>query len=188
MERTFLEIKNIDKKIKYDGSQLTPHWIYRTTGIMGDAVVAFCGPCSIPYDNMADLEDVIAKESIKADNMLHFICELFGRDCFCAVGVQNAFVSEIQSVLLKKGVDVEKRGDDLFIGKGKLSISIASVSSVSALIHIGLNIENKGTPVLTSALKDFDIRPKDFAFEVLKRMKKEYSRMVLASCKVRPRT
>ena len=187
MERTFLEIKHIDKKIKYDGSQLAPHWIYRTTGIMGDAAVAFCGPCNIPYDNMADLEDVLARESIKADSMLHFICEIFGRDCFSAVGVQNAFVSEIQNVLLKKGVNVVKQGDDLFIGKGKLSISIASVSSVSSLIHIGLNIENKGTPVLTSALKDFNINPKDLAVEVLKRMEKEYSRMMLACCKVRGR-
>ena len=187
MERTFLEIKYIDKKTKYDGSQLAPHWIYRTTGIMGDAAVAFCGPCNIPYDNMADLEDVLARESIKADSMLHFICELFGRDCFSAVGVQDAFVSEIQNALLMKGITVVKQGDDLFIGKGKLSISIASVSNVSSLIHIGLNIEKEGTPVLTSALKDFNIKPKDFAVEVLKRMKNEYSRMMLASCKVRPR-
>ena len=133
------------------------------------------------------LEDVLAHESIKADSMLHFICELFGKDCFSAIGVQNAFISEIQNSLLKKGIDVSKLGDDLFIGKGKLSISIASVSSVSSLIHIGLNIDNKGTPVLTSALKDFNIEPKDFAAEVLKRMKKEYSRMMLASCKVRGR-
>ena len=187
MERTFLEIKYIDKKSKYDGSQLAPHWIYKQTGIMGDAVVAFCGPCNIPYDNMADLEDVLASESIKADNMLHFICEIFGRDCFSAVGVQNAFVSEIQNALLKRGVSVAKKGDDLFIGKGKLSISIATVSSVSALIHIGININNKGTPVLTSALEDHGIKYKEFALDVLSRMKKEYSRMILAACKVRPR-
>ena len=187
MERTFLEIEYIDKKIKYDGSQLAPHWIYKTTGVMGDAAVAFCGPCNIPYDNMADLEDVLAKDSIKADSMLHFICEIFGKDCFSAIGVQNAFVSEIHSALLKHGVKVVKQGDDLFVGKGKLSISIASVSSVSALIHIGLNINNSGTPVTTSALKDLNIEPKAFALDVLKRMKNEYSRMVLASCKVRPR-
>jgi len=187
MERTFLEIEYIDTKIKYDGSQLAPHWIYKTTGIMGDAVVAFCGPCNIPYDNMADLEDVLAKDSIKADSMLHFICEIFGKDCFSAIGVQNAFVSEVHSSLLKYGVKAIKQGDDIFIGKGKLSISIASVSSVSALIHIGLNIENKGTPVATAALNDFNIKPKAFALDILNRMKKEYSRMVLASCKVRPR-
>lgn len=187
MERTFLEIEYIDKKTKYDGSQLAPHWIYKTTGVMGDAVVAFCGPCNIPYNKMADLEDVLAKDSIKANSMLHFICEIFGKDCFSAVGVQNAFVSEIHSALLKKGVNAVKDGDDIFVGKGKMSISIASVSSVSALIHIGINIDNKGTPVATSALRDFNIDPKEFALDVLKRMKKEYSRMVLASCKVRPR-
>jgi len=187
MERAFLEIKYIDKKIKYDGSQLAPHWIYKSTGIMGDAAVAFCGPCNIPYDNMADLEDVLDSSSIKADSMLHFICELFGKDCFTAVAVQNAFVSEMQNALLKKGVYVSKIGDDLFVGKGKLSISIATVSTVSALIHVGLNIENKGTPVVTAALKDFSIKPEDLAKDVLKRLNKEYSRMILASCKVRPR-
>ena len=187
MERSFLEIKHLDEKLDYDGSQLAPHWIYKKTGIMGDAVVSFIGSCNVLDDQMADLEDLIQKKTIRSDNMLHFIVEIFGRDCLFAAAVQHLFISEIQNVLLEKDIHVKKDGDDLFIGDGKLSISIASVSPVSALIHIGMNITNDGTPVRTSALKDINIEPKAFAVTVMKRMDSEFSRIILAASKVRAR-
>lgn len=187
MARSFLEVRYINKTINYDGSQLSPHWIYETTGVMGDTAVSFCGACDVLDAEMADVEDVLAEKTIKAQKMLHFIIELFGRDCLLAASIQSVFMSEIQGELLQRGVPVVKKGDDLFFGKGKLSISVASVSPVSALIHIGLNISNKGTPVKTSSLEDFNIDPKDFSLSILKRLEKEYSRMVLAASKVRPR-
>jgi hypothetical protein len=187
MERSFLEIRHLDEKIDYDGSQLAPHWIYKKTGIMGDAAVSFIGSCNVSDEQMADLEDLLQKKTIKADKMLHFIVEIFGRDCFFAASIQGGFISEIQNVLLERKVPVTKNGDDLFVGKGKLSISIASVSTVSALIHIGMNISNSGTPVQTSALEDFDIDAKVFSSTVLKRFDLEFSRIILAASKVRAR-
>jgi uncharacterized protein len=187
MERSFLEIRQLDEKLNYDGSQLAPHWIYKKTGIMGDAAVSFIGACDVSDDQMADIEDLLQKKSIKADKMLHFIVEIFGRDCCFAASIQGGFMSEIQNLLLERKVPVTKNGDDLFIGKGKLSISIASVSPVSALIHIGLNISNSGTPVQTSALEDFDIDPNTFSSTVLKRFNFEFSRIILAASKVRAR-
>jgi len=187
MARSFLEVRYINKNINYDGSQLSPHWIYETTGIMGDTAASFCGQCDVLDSEMADVEDALAEKAIRADSMLHFIIELFGRDCMFASSIQSVFVSEVHCELLQRGSSVVKKGDDLFFGKGKLSISVASVSAVSALIHIGLNITNKGTPVKTSSLSDLGIDPKEFSLAVLKRFDKEYSRIILAASKVRPR-
>jgi uncharacterized protein len=187
VERQFLAVKFLEEEIHYDGSQLSPHWIYKRFGIMGDAAVAFIGSCDVSDQFMADIEDLRAHESIKAKKMLHFIVELFRIDTLTAVAIQSVFMSEIQSVLLDKKIPVSREGDDLYIGKGKLSISIASASAVSALIHIGLNITNEGTPVETSALSDFKIDPLVFANAVLHRLNIEYSRMLLASTKVKPR-
>ena len=33
----------IDNEIKYIGSQLSPHWIYKNFNIQGDSIVAFTG-------------------------------------------------------------------------------------------------------------------------------------------------
>ena len=44
----------IDKEIKYIGSQLAPHWIYKNYKIQGDAIVAFCGECEVKLTEMVD--------------------------------------------------------------------------------------------------------------------------------------
>lgn len=188
MERTFLEIRRLDGNIDYDGSQLSPHWIYRKTGIMGDAAVSFAGACNIPEKNMADLEDVLAHNEIRSSKMLHFIVEIFGRDSIFGPALQSVFMSEIQNELLIHGAKVIKTGDDLFVGDGKLSIAIATVSPVSVLMHMALNISNQGTPVKTSSLEDLNVDHVKLAEAVLKRFRDEYGRIVLAACKVVPRS
>jgi hypothetical protein len=187
MAKNFLDVIFIKDRINYDGSQLDTHWILKKTEIMGDCAVAFCGACDIPYKNMVDLEDELAGESIASNNMLHFIIELFGIDTLTAVAIQGVFVAEIQNELLKNNINIDKQGDDLFLDDKKLSISIATVSSTSALIHIGLNIGNEGTPVKTCALNDFNINPENFAKYVLERFNKEFNRIKLATTKVKGR-
>ena len=56
-----------------------------------------------------------------------------------------------------------RTGDDLFYGDGKLSISIATVSPVSALIHFAINITNENTPVKTASLGDLKVSHQSFA-------------------------
>lgn len=187
MERSFLEVKQLGERVDYDGSQLNPHWIYKRTGIMGDAAVSFVGACDIPDEQIVDIEDLLDKQKIKGNKMLHFIVEIFGRDCIFGTLLQSVFVSEIQNELLARGIKVEKKGDDLFIGDGKLSISIATASCVSSLIHIGLNITNEGTPVKTSCISDQGIDTVPFSIKVLERFNIEFSRIILASSKVKAR-
>ena len=69
----------------------------------------------------------------------------------------------------------------------KLSVSIATKSITSVLIHTGLNILSEGAPVkasgLLSELNISDI--KDFAIEVMKRYSEELDDIILAATKVR---
>ena len=69
----------------------------------------------------------------------------------------------------------------------KLSVSIATKSITSVLIHTGLNILSEGAPVkasgLTSELGIENI--KDFAIEIMNRYAAELDDISLASTKVR---
>ena len=53
-----------DHDITYEGHQLSPHWIYRTFDLLGDAAVGFIGPCQVNLTEMVDLEDVKASAPI----------------------------------------------------------------------------------------------------------------------------
>lgn len=180
-------IKYLDKEIKYIGSQLAPHWIYKTHKIQGDAIVAFCGECEVKLTEMVDIEDVINNEPIYSKYMLSFITEQFNVDLVEGVFRQRLLICIIKEELEKRGIFVERRGDDLMIDNKKLSVSIATKSTTSILIHTGLNIDSTGAPVkasgLTSELGITDI--KEFAQEIMRRYSKEIEDIILASTKVR---
>ena len=57
-----MKTKFIEEDIKYIGSQLHPHWIYRNFKLQGDAIVAFMGECEVKLTEMVDIEDVINNE------------------------------------------------------------------------------------------------------------------------------
>lgn len=86
----------------------------------------------------------------------------------------------------EKGHVLVRKGDDLYFAEKKLSVSIASCSAVSAMIHLGINIENNGTPVPTCALKDFAVDPQSFATELMLRFSDEYNSILEATQKVKP--
>ena len=135
---------------------------------------------------MVDAEDFVVNAKIKSDKMLHFIIEIFNQNLTTAVCLQRLLVTMAQNLLLENGHQLKRKGDDLYLGNKKLSISIASCSAVSSMIHLGLNIENKGTPVPTCALKDFSMDPIKFSKELMKRFSAEYISILEATKKVRP--
>ena len=61
-----MKTKFIDEEIKYIGSQLVPHWIYKNFKIQGDAIVAFVGECEVKLTEMVDIEDVINNEPARS--------------------------------------------------------------------------------------------------------------------------
>jgi len=177
----------IDKEIKYIGSQLAPHWIYKNFKIQGDAIVAFCGECEVNLNHMVDIEDVINNEPIYSKFMLSFISEQFNVNLTEGVFRQRLLVSIIKETLESLGNTVIRNGDDLFINNKKLSVSIATKSATSILIHTGLNILSEGAPIPVSALQtDLKIENiKDFACEIMKRYSEEIDDIILATTKVR---
>lgn len=182
-----MKTKFIDEEIKYIGSQLSPHWIYKNFGIQGDSIVAFIGECEVKLTEMVDIEDVINNEPIYSKLMLSFISEQFGVNLVDGVLRQRLLITIIKELLEEYGVKSLRNGDDLMIGEKKLSVSIATKSMTSILIHTGLNILSEGAPVdaagLQSELGIIDI--KDFAIKVMQRYSDELNDIVLASTKVR---
>lgn len=177
----------IENEIKYIGSQLAPHWIYKNFKIQGDAIVAFCGECDVKLTEMVDIEDVINNEPIYSKYMLSFITEQFNIELIEGVFRQRLLICCIKEALEKRGFIVGRNGDDLFVNGKKLSVSIATKSVTSVLIHTGVNILSEGAPIsvsgLTSDLGLDDI--KAFALEVMKNYSDEIEDIILASTKVR---
>ena len=182
-----MHTKLIEKEIKYIGSQLAPHWIYKNFKLQGDVIVAFIGECEVALTEMVDIEDVINNEPIYSKSMLSFITEQFNVNLVEGVFRQRLLICIIKELLEERGIFVVRNGDDLMIDGRKLSVSIATKSTTSILIHTGLNILSEGAPVkasgLTSELGISDI--KEFALEVMKRYSEELEDINLASTKVR---
>ena len=177
----------VDKEIKYIGSPLAPHWIYKNFNIQGDAIVAFVGECEVKLSEMVDIEDVINNEPIYSKYMLSFISEQFNIELVEGVFRQRLLICCIKEALEGRGFNVKRDGDDLFINNKKLSVSIATKSLTSVLIHTGVNILSEDAPIEVSALEsDLGIKDvKNFAIDVMNRYSKEIEDIVFASTKVR---
>ena len=177
----------IEQEIKYEGWQLSPHWIYKNFKIQGDAAVAFIGECEVKLTEMVDIEDVINNEPIYSKSMLSFISEQFNTGLVEGVFRQRLLICIIKEALEKRGFVIKRNGDDLFYDGKKLTVSIATKSVNSILIHTGINIDSAGAPVeaggLSSELGIYDI--KELANEILNNYSEEISDIILASTKVR---
>jgi len=178
----------IEQEITYDGTQLRPHWIYQTHGLIGDACVAFLGPCHVSLGKMVDLEDVKNKSPIKSNQMLHFIAEFFNDDLDRAILLQRNLVSLAQQeiVIRSKSTQIVRGGNDLYEGPAKLSVSIATSSPVSTLIHFGINVSSLSTPVTTKGLDDYQIDPIALGKALLSTYKNEVETIAIHRAKVRP--
>ena len=178
--------KFIDKEIKYTGRELSPHWIYKNFNLCGDAIVAFVGEVDVKLDEMVDIEDVINIEPIYSKKMLNFIIECFSVSLSEMVWRQRLFVSIIKETLEKRGIVTKRCGDDLFFEDKKLSVSIATASITSSLIHTALNIIGEGAPIEVSSLNDMGIYDIDvFANEIMTSFVDEVKSIDNARCKVR---
>ena len=176
----------INKEIKYIGTQLRPHWIYENFHILGDAVVSFVGEVDVKLEEMVDIEDVINNEPIYSKSMLNFIIEQYDIDLYGMVINQRLFISIIKEILENRGIAIKRNGDDLFYQNRKLSVSIATKSITSCLIHTGLNIIKEGAPIEAADLSEMGIENiKQLAIEIMEKYKNEIESIKLATYKVR---
>lgn len=174
------------QEIQYTGRELSSHFAYRMFDVPGDSVVAFSGMCWVETEDLVDLHDKKRNERIFSHAMLHFIFENFDHDLRLAVYRQRLFAAILQQELLLRGVQhVRRRGDDLFVGDSKVTVSIATLTPVSTMIHFGVNIVSQGTPVRTKGLKDFQIDPRGFALAAMESYRDEVAGIERARCKAR---
>lgn len=184
----------IEKSFAYDGTQLRSLYGYLDHKVLGDSVVAWRGPCEISFEHMVDGEDLLQQSPIRGSDMLHFIVEIFQADLLLGVSFQRLFASiclellrakVLSNVAATQGRTFRRDGDDIYWGDKKFSISIATVSPASALIHFAVNCRNEGTPVPTCALEDFDLEPRLFAIDLMTRFAEEFDSIQTATRKVK---
>ncbi|KJS14765.1 MAG: hypothetical protein VR69_16470 [Peptococcaceae bacterium BRH_c4b] len=172
----------------YNGKQLSSLWAYKNFGLRGDSIVSFRGPCRVEFTEMVDLEDVLAKSPIYGPDMLHFIAEHFDSDLEKMVLRQRLFIAIVKDVLGKYTRELTRSGDDLYLGGKKLSISIATATPVSVMMHTALNIDSRGTPVPTVGLLELGAAEKEIsglAGEICEAYAAEVKGIYMARCKVR---
>ncbi len=182
-----IRIQFIEREIPYTGSELRSHFIYDQFDLLGDSLVAFQGPCRVDLSQMVDLEDVKRKSPIFSENMLHFLGEFYQISLETTVLYQRILIALMLEELRNQtgSLKIFRQGDDLYDENYKLSVSIATVSSVSTLIHAGINISSRGTPVLTRGLEDYKVSVVPFAQKILKRFEEEFLGTSKALAKVR---
>lgn len=181
----------LEPRVDYDGTQLRPHFLRHQFGLRGDAAVAFRGSCRVEIDALVDLADREAGAFIASRDMVHVIVEQFQPDLVRMILLQRLLTSlvaeNVRSRLAPEvAARVRRQGDDVYVGSGKLTVSIATLSPVSGLIHLGVNVDDRDTPVPTAALGPLGIGPAEFASAVLSDLAAEIEGVADARSKVRP--
>lgn len=160
----------IKDEIKYTGEQLRSHFAFETFGIAGDSIVAFVGPCDVKPEYMVDVDDLKAGNAIYSERMLHLIVEHHDmdleRNILRQLLLANIIKEKLNEILGRDVVD--RSHTDLYDSDAKLSVSIATLSPISGLIHFGVNISSKNTPVKTLGLDDYGIDASKLAETVMK--------------------
>lgn len=176
-----------DRDIPYTGVELKPLWIYETFGVSGDAIASFTGPCYVETQHLVDAEDRRANDYIRASKMLHFIVEHFDSCLLTTVMRQRLLVCIIKDTLAATGQvpDLSRSGDDIYCGERKMTVSIATISPISTLIHTAINIDPTGAPVAACGIDEFGIAPLGIAQSIVSSYSDEMESATFARCKVR---
>jgi len=184
---TALAAGNVD----YDGSQLRSGWLAAELDLDpgGEgAAGAFLGNCDVKPEFVVDTEEIASGEPIRAARMLHFIAEFPDTDLEKAVLRGRLLAALVRDGLALRapGREFARRGDDLYEGEYKLSVSVAALSPKSALIHFAINIDPAGAPVPARGLDEYGIDAEEFARAVLDSFAEEMRASRAAAGKVRP--
>lgn len=189
-----MKTKFIEKEFPYDGTQLRSLYGYLDHGLLGDSIVAWVGPCNIDFSHMVDGEDLLAKAEIRGALMVHFIVEKFHSTLPEMVALQRLLASIVKDVIVEREngtprFPIRREGDDIYLmfpdGEGKLSISIATMSPSSGLVHFAVNVTNEGTPVKTASLEDIRFAAREFAELVISAFARECESIHEATMKVK---
>ena len=168
-------------------TELYGHFALKNFGVAGDAIVAFVGPCDVRTENLVDLEDARASATIVAARMLHFVVEHFGLALAEAIWRQRLLAAVVLEEVRRRAPEapLRREGDDIYAGDGMLTVSIATSSPTSAIIHFGVNVDGAGAPVEVADLGGLNVDAEELAAAVMSRYADEVDRFVEALSKVR---
>jgi len=182
-----LNVVVLDRELTYDGTQLCTAFVDRHAPGDADAAVCFTGAADVPRENLVDLEDAEAGAVIYSPLMAHVVLEHRGVALAEAVWRQRMLVHLAGRWIEGRcGARVDIRGDDLFVHGGKLSVSVATSSPRGSLIHLGVNVETEGAPVVAVGLRDLRIPADEFLEAVARLYADELVSAAHAAGKVRP--
>jgi hypothetical protein len=177
----------LSEETAYTGAQLRSGWIAEVAGLAGDAAAAFFGPCDVAREHMVDQEDLAAGARIYSPRMLHLIIEHPGLDLGHITTRQRLFMAiagEMLNAHLGEAL-VRRAGDDLYLRELKLSVSVATVSPSSGIIHAGFNCRGAGAPVPAIGLEELGVEGREFAERLLAAYAAEIEGAEAAARKVR---
>ncbi len=180
-----ISTKFLTQELAYTGPQLRSLFLYEY-GLKGDGVLSWIGPCDVKTDDLVDAKDRLKNDFIKSKKMVHFLCEFFHKDIFFGICVQRIMAEIVIDILVSlTNKSFLRKGDDVYCDGKKLNVSIATVSSLSSLIHFGVNVDSKGAPVAAIGLKDLNVDPVAFITLCLKKFKEELNDIYQGSFKVK---
>lgn len=182
---TLQHFKILGEGVDYTGRELRGGWVEEMTGLKGDAAVAFIGSCRVATEDLVDLEDAEAGETIVAARMAHVVVEHPGCALQAAVLRQRLLVCILNEIVRERGIASRRDGDDIYVDKRKLTVSIAAPSRDSCVIHLGINVDPEGAPVAAVGLDELGLAPAGLLETLLERYQWELKSSAHAEGKVR---
>jgi hypothetical protein len=171
-----MKITRIEASLLYDGRQLSTPFMDEHLDGAGDGLVLFEGPADVPLEHMVDLEDVEAEAPVLGSHMAHVLVEhrdLALREAVCRQRLLGHLAAGW--IAARSGSPVEVQGDDLFVGSGKLSVSV----------HFAVHVSTEGTPVPTAGLRDLRVPAGEFLTTLARAYADEVASIDHATRKVR---
>ena len=178
----------LESEIPYTGAELTSGWVMQMAGLKGDAAVAFLGSCDVAPEHMVDREDLEQGAAIRSPRMVHVIVE-HPNVTLTDITVRQRLLMALAGEILNRHLGqhlIHRKGDDLYLRDRKLSVSVATTSPTSGLIHAGFNVRGEGAPVPAIGLEELGAESRWFAGKLLEAYAAEMEGIQGASRKVKP--
>ncbi|XRO75623.1 DUF366 family protein [Methanocaldococcus sp. 28A] len=159
----YITIIFVKDKLDYTGREIEPLWAFKTFDVQKDSIVVFRGKMNVSIDNMKDLKDIKREKNIKipikSEDAINFVVEHFDAIDLKTIYLrQRLLVFIAKEVIESYNIRLKRDGDDLYFEDKKLSVCIACKGTVSAKIHLGINVKSKGAEhVKIIGLEDLEI-------------------------------
>ncbi|MEO2117994.1 MAG: DUF366 family protein [Methanocaldococcus sp.] len=177
----YMSIIFVKDKLDYTGKEIEPLWAFKTFDIQKDNIVVFRGRMEVSKENMKDLKDIKREENIKipikSEDAINFVVEHFDAIDLKTIYLrQRLLVFIAKEVIESYNIKLKRDGDDLYFEDKKLSVCIACKGTVSAKIHLGINVKSKGAEhVKIIGLEDLGVKDID---EVMKDIAINYAKEI----------